>query len=295
MKISVVIPSYNQALFLPESIDSVLKQTLNPHEIIVVDDGSTDNTREVIARYPATTYIYQNNSGPSAARNNGVDRATGDWIALLDADDVWLPRKLEIQAARIKDEGLCYCATTRFFSDGRTEDAETFPCKAAPEALKRRNFIDPSSVLVRRDLMLSVGGFDPNMRAAEDWELWLKLLRVCKFVDVPERLLRYRVTSNSASADPEIHLKSMERIVAAGTADLAPARRVIESRRMRSVRYSMISIKYREKGDYGNALRFALRGLRQWPSPFYDRAFKIALLELGRKLFGKPNGLTKAR
>ena len=126
------------------------------------------------------------------------------------------------------------------------------PLRWCSEALKRRNFIDPSSVLVRRDLVLSVGGFDPNMRAAEDWELWLKLLRVCKFVDVPERLLRYRVTSSSASSDPEIHLNSMERIVAAGTADLTPARRFVESRRMRSVRYSMIAIKYREKGDYRN-------------------------------------------
>ena len=286
MKISVVIPSYNQASFLPESIESVLKQTLKPHEIIVVDDGSNDNTKEVVAQYPVT-YLHENNSGPSVARNYGIQRATGDWIALLDADDVWLPRKLEVQASRIKDEGLCYCATTRFFGDGHTEDAETFPWDGAREALKRRNFIDPSSVLVRRDLVLSVGGFDPNMRAAEDWELWLKLLRVCKFVDVPERLLRYRVTSSSASSDPEIHLNSMERIVAAGTADLTPARRFVESRRMRSVRYSMIAIKYREKGDYRNSLRFAMRGLRQWPSPFYDRAFKIVLLEIRRQIFGR--------
>src|SRR6185295_19151753 len=95
MKISVIIPAYNQARWLPECIESALQQTLTAHEIIVVDDGSTDDTREVVSRYPVR-HIYQKNAGVSAARNRGIQEATGEWIALLDGDDYWLPRKLEL-------------------------------------------------------------------------------------------------------------------------------------------------------------------------------------------------------
>jgi glycosyltransferase involved in cell wall biosynthesis len=286
MNISVVIPAYNHAHWLPESIESALNQTLPPHEILVIDDGSKDNTREVVARYPVR-YVYQENAGLSAARNKGIEVATGDWIALLDSDDIWLPRKLELQAAAIRDEGFCYCATTRFYPDGHTEDGEIFAGDRAMSVLRHHNFIDPSSALIRRDTLIRVGGFNRNMPAGEDWEMWLRLARVCKFVGVPERLLRYRATANSMSSDPEIHLRSMEYIVAAGTAGLPPLRRFIAARRMRSVRNAMIAVKYREKKDYASTLRFALRGLAQWPSPFYDRSFKIALLELRRLLFGQ--------
>ena len=148
-------------------------------------------------------------------------------------------------------------------------------------------FIDPSSVLAKREAFLKVGGFNREMPAGEDWEMWLKLANVCKFVGVPERLLRYRVLGNSMSKNPEIHLKSTEAIVAAGTAHLHGISRIIAARRMRSVRYALVAVKYRDNGDYRNALRCAMRGVAYWPSPFHDRAFKIILLELRRRLVGK--------
>jgi len=279
IKISVVIPTYNHARWLPESIESALNQTLKSHEVIVVDDGSKDNTREVVSAYPVR-YIYQANSGRSASRNTGVREATGDWIALLDADDYWLPRKLELQAGAVGDEGVCYCATTQFFSDGHTEDPEFHGASTVVSVLRHHNVIDPSSVIVRRDIILQIGGFNEKMPAAEDWEAWLRLARVCKFVGVPERLLMYRVTGTGMSANPELSLRSMDQIVAAGTAGLPPIRRFIEARRMRSTRTIQAAIKYREKGDSRNCLRCAIRALRHWPSPFYDKAFKVLLLEL---------------
>lgn len=281
MRISVVIPTYNHARWLPESIESALNQTLKPYEIIVVDDGSKDDTREVVGRFPVK-YVYQQNAGLSAARNKGIEVASGDWVALLDADDVWLPTKLERQAQAITGEEVCYCATLRFFEDGHTDEPECFFGEEAMRILRHHNFIDPSSVLAKRDAFLRVGGFNKSMPAGEDWEMWLKLAQTSRFVGVPERMLRYRVLGNSMSKNPEIHLKAMEAIVTAGTSHLHGLARIVAARRMRSVRYSLVAVKYRENGDRRNALRFATKGFLQWPSPFYDRAFKIVLIELWR-------------
>ena len=284
MKISVIIPTYNHARWLPESIESALHQTLKAHEIIVVNDGSTDNTPEVVSRYPVR-HIYQQNAGLSAARNRGIRESTGEWIALLDADDYWLPEKLELQAAAIHDEGLCYCATTKFDIEGRTSPGDYHDDVEVKRVLRHRNVIDPSAVLVRRDVITKIGGFNESMPAAEDWEAWLRLSRVCKFVGVPQRLLMYRVTGTGMSSNPEIVLRSMEHIVSAGTADLPPIRRFIESRRMRSVRTSLAAFKYRDLGDHRNSLRYAWRAFKYWPSPFYGKAFKLLLLELRKNLF----------
>jgi glycosyltransferase involved in cell wall biosynthesis len=282
MKISVVIPTYDHAHWLPECIESVLHQNLTPHEIIVVDDGSKDNTREVVSRYPVK-YVYQQNAGLSAARNKGISESTGDWIAFLDADDYWLPGKLEKQVAVIRDESFCYCGFTRLWADGRTKAGEFFDGATAKSVLRHHCCIVPAAVLVKRDAIMQVGGFNEKMPAAEDWEAWLKLSRICKFVGVPERLVMIRITGAGMSANPDIVLRSMEYVVAAGTADLPPVRRFITSRRMRSRRTALAALKYRDKGDYENTLRYALRAFAYWPSPFFDRTFKILLLELGRR------------
>jgi glycosyltransferase involved in cell wall biosynthesis len=296
MKISVVIPAYNHARWLPESIESALQQTLQPHEIIVVDDGSTDNTREVVARYPVK-YIYLAQVGPSAARNHGIREAVGDWIAFLDADDRWLPRKLELQAAAVRDEGFCYCATTLFHEDGQTAPRQFYDARHVKTVLRRQNCIDTSSVLIRKDLLIRIGGFNETIRAGEDWEVWLKLAQLTGFAAVPGRLLLYRVTGTGLSADPQIVLRSMDALVAAGTGGLPPIRRFVAARRMRSVRTALAALKYRDAGDYRNTLRYAWQAFAWWPSPFYDRAFKILLLELGRRVrhFGWRNPAPRFR
>ena len=282
-KISVIIPNYNHARWLPESIESALGQTLKPYEIIVVDDGSTDNSREVAARYPVK-FVSLNHGGLSAARNTGIRASEGNWIAPLDADDYWLPQKLESQVAAIRNEAFCYCATNMFYLDGHTEPRPYYEASRVKAILRRHNCIDPSSVLIRKDVLLQVGGFNENMPAAEDWEAWLKLARVCDFVGVPQQLLMFRVTGTGLGANPDIVFRSMDAIVAAGTAGLPPISRFIEARRMRSVRTSLAAVKYRDRGDYPATLRCAWRALAYWPSPFYDKAFKILILELRRKL-----------
>ena len=119
MKISVVIPAYNASAFLPRCLESVFAQTLKPDEVIVVDDGSTDNTGSVAAELGAKV-VLQENSGPSAARNTGIQNAAGEWIALLDADDLWAPEKLELQAARVRAETVLVYTGIRLFDDRGT-------------------------------------------------------------------------------------------------------------------------------------------------------------------------------
>src|SRR5260221_2437233 len=126
IEVSVVIPAYNAAHFLPRALTSVLRQTRQPSEIIVVDDGSGDDTRDVAAAYaPKVTYFWQKNAGASAARNYAVKRANGKWIAFLDADDAWRPDKLERQMEGLQrqpDAVLAYSDYTIVPEDGDSRD-----------------------------------------------------------------------------------------------------------------------------------------------------------------------------
>src|SRR5208337_4910913 len=146
--ISVVIPAYNAERFLPRCFKSVFAQTLKPEEVIVVDDGSTDNTAAVAAALGATV-VSQANSGVAAARNLGISHASGEWIALLDADDLWAPDKLERQVALIRPETVLVYTGIRFFDDhGIRSEQLAFDPAAARKMLRYRNPITPSTVLL---------------------------------------------------------------------------------------------------------------------------------------------------
>ena len=167
MKISVVIPAYNAAVFLPRSIASVRAQTLQPVEVIVVDDGSTDDTKAVAAEL-GVRVITRTNSGPSAAKNTGIRMASGDWIALLDADDRWSPEKLERQAKRASSETILIYTGIRVFDDHRIHGM--WPAVDAASAVKMLRYTNPipnSGVLVRREAVLSQA-FREEVRHGED-------------------------------------------------------------------------------------------------------------------------------
>src|SRR4030042_6253183 len=126
--VSVIIPTYNRADCVTKSIDSVLSQTYNDYEIIVVDDGSTDNTRQILQSYVDKClihYIYQDNAGCAAARNSGIRAAKGQWIAFLDSDDTWLPDKLAEQMQYLSETGLDVCFTNTTFDHGEGVETET--------------------------------------------------------------------------------------------------------------------------------------------------------------------------
>ena len=180
-RVSVVIPSYNRAGALPRALDSVLAQTRAADEIIVVDDGSTDGSAELLAtHYPGVTRLYQPNQGVSAARNLGIQHASGDWIALLDSDDAWLPGKLHAQLQAVAQSADCpLCHTEEIWIRNGVR------VNAMKKHAKRGGWIyrhclplcaiSPSSALIRRDILLALGGFDTTLPACEDYDLWLRL------------------------------------------------------------------------------------------------------------------------
>ena len=199
--ISVLIPAYNAAHYVSRAIESALAQTVRPLEILVVDDGSRDATAEVVSRYPAPARLLrQANAGPAAARNRAAREARGEWLALLDADDAWLPQKLELQLPYTQEPevGVVHCW-------GPTDDGPA-PERFDFQALWKRNRIVNSSALIRRSAFDQVGGFDEDraLISVEDYNLWLRLLAAgWTIATCPERLHEYTPAPGSLSCQFE--------------------------------------------------------------------------------------------
>jgi glycosyltransferase involved in cell wall biosynthesis len=198
VKASVIIPVYNGAEFVGSAIRSVLEQTERDLDLIVVDDGSTDDTREVVRRFddPRLRLIEQSNAGPSAARNRGIAEARGEWVGFLDADDSWMPEKLAKHlecAAKHPEAGLIYSSVVVVGDDDSF--IELLHARITGDALESLLFGNKisgggSSVTIRRDVFSRVGSFDPSIRFGEDWELWLRIASAFPFAAVDEPLTR---------------------------------------------------------------------------------------------------------
>jgi glycosyltransferase involved in cell wall biosynthesis len=203
-RVSVVIPAYNAAVLLPKSIESVLSQTRPPFEILVVDDGSADNTRAVVSSYPEPVqYLYKSNGGASSAKNHGIVRATGDWVAFLDADDWWEPQKLERQINDFQGDAEIGLSFTNYYVEhfraGRQLNTPIDPARIWPD-LRETNLVSSPTVMVRRDVFEKVGLFREDLKTCEDWDLWLRIGLKYRFRYLPEALSHYRVAEVSLSS-----------------------------------------------------------------------------------------------
>ncbi len=196
--ISVLIPAYNRAWSLARAIDSVLRQSLHEFELIVVDDGSTDNTRAILEAYgDSIRVLRQENAGVSAARNAGIRASSGEFVAFLDSDDEWLPEKLRIQYAFFENHPqVRICQTLeRWIRNGRFVNApdshKKKPDFIFAESL-RKCMITCSSVMIRRSLLDETGLFNEALPACEDYDLWLRI--TCRDpvgLIAQEHLIRY--------------------------------------------------------------------------------------------------------
>lgn len=208
-RISVVIPAYNSADTIRETVESVLNQTFSDFEIIVIDDGSQDATLEILTRIQdlrLKVFSYPN-AGASTSRNRGLALARGKFIAFLDADDLWTPDKLEAQLNALQanpQASVAYSWTDFIDKDGRFlwSGLHITVNGDALEKLLVVNFLENgSNPLIRKQALTEVGGFDPSLGSAEDWELWLRLAAYYQFVAVPKPQILYRRTSSSKSAN----------------------------------------------------------------------------------------------
>jgi glycosyltransferase involved in cell wall biosynthesis len=206
MRVSVIVPAYNRASFLPACIESIRKCGEPDVEIIVVDDGSKDNTREVVeSLQPGIRYIFQENRGLPAARNTGIRNSSGKYISYLDSDDTWIPgavRTIADQLDRHPEIGMIFADAqvgnpkdgfqdwSQFTNRSSTPHVEsqlvepgleTLESLSLYRAMLRINLIFTGAVMIRRELVLSEGMFDERLKTGEDWEVWLRLLHRCRF------------------------------------------------------------------------------------------------------------------
>ena len=211
--ISIVIPAYNAASTLRETLASASRQTHEAIEIIVVDDGSTDGVfavaQGIAATEPRLRIVRQENRGVAAARNRGIALARGAWVATLDADDLWRPDKLsrQLDSARRSNAatGFVYCWSRDIDADGRVWRDGPRPTADGRVALRllADNFCNSSALLLRRDAALAVGGYNEQLRRCEDVQFQLRLARSFPAAVAPAYLVGYRKREGSLSSDPE--------------------------------------------------------------------------------------------
>jgi glycosyltransferase involved in cell wall biosynthesis len=213
--VSVVIPAYNCAQFIGEAIESALRQTYKFLEIIVIDDGSTDDTVDIVRRYSAVRLFQQNNQGSAVARNLGIENAKGSYIAFLDSDDVWWSGKLESQLKGMTDSGYGM-AYSRFIWWNPKPDGSYSSPEHEFSLVNNQNIsgatihtgwtyaellldciVWTSTVIVKKSLLMEAGLFNPDYRKGQDYDLWLRLSHLTPMVGLEQPMALYRIHGQS--------------------------------------------------------------------------------------------------
>jgi glycosyltransferase involved in cell wall biosynthesis len=275
LKVSVIIPAYNYANYIAAALDSVLQQTYPAHEIIVVDDGSTDDTAKVLSTYEdRVRVVRKKNAGVAAARNTGMEMATGDLLAFLDADDLWLPRKLErqVQCFEADEEvGLVHCGVLDVNKEGQPI-REHLDGRAGWVADEMLFFRGPSVIMgggsaamVRRTTQEKIGNFDPALPPSEDWDFYYRCARQFKVAFVPEVLVHYRLHG----ANSHLRIEKTERamLLAFKKAFYKSDRRMARLRRPAyGALHMMLAGSYFASGQIKPFVRNAWKSIQYTPS-----------------------------
>lgn len=235
VNVSVIIPTYNRKNLLKRALHSVSNQTFIPREIIVVDDGSSDGTKDwVLERFPDVRYIYQDNSGVSSARNAGIKEAIGSWIAFLDSDDEWMSNKLEQQKRVInsfQEAWLCHTNEIWIRNGVRVNQMKKHQ-KYGGNVFE--NCLDicrisPSSVLIKKEVFEMVGLFDESLKVCEDYDLWLRITAVLPviFLDQPLIIKYGGHTDQLSRVDSGIEkyrIQSLEKILSSNSLSISQSK-----------------------------------------------------------------------
>jgi len=301
-RVSVVIPAWNAARTLPETLASVFGQSFADYEVLVVDDGSTDGTADLLRDYGdrVRVLVKPNEGRPSTTRNLGVRAARGELIAFLDADDRWQPEKLARQVAlfdRNPALGLAYSGATVIDGDGRP--VRVLRCAAAGRGrayglLSTRNFIVGSSAMVRRAAIESAGYYDESLTSAENWDLWIRIARDWEIDFVPEPLTDYRVHAGNRSARVALRERNIFRILEKNhdPADRSPEARARRRDAYFNAYYTTLGRGHFERLEMGEAARAFWRAFRL--KPRLDVARLLGYSLLGRRGFLAAQRLKRA-
>jgi glycosyltransferase involved in cell wall biosynthesis len=276
--VSVVLPTYNREDVVGRAIESVLEQSYRDFELIVVDDGSTDDTAAVVRSFddPRVAFLeYEENSGAPAARNTGIREAAGEFIAFQDSDDEWHPEKLEKQMEVFADAppsvGVVYTGFTRV-----GEETETYhpgpgvdPKEGdVHQSLLRQNFVTTQAAVVRAQCFEDVGGFDERLPRFQDWELWIRISREYAFKLVDQSLVTAYDRPDSISNDLDALVEARKVIIGKHADDFG---REQLAKQLFGLGHS--SLKARRAGGR----RYLARAVRTDPSPLYAGCLLVSL------------------
>ncbi len=269
-KVSVIIPNYNYSQYLGEAIDSVLAQTVTDIEIIVVDDGSTDGSKEVLDGYgDRIQTVFQKNQGVSAARNHGVCISRGEFVAFLDADDAWLPAKLERQLALFADDaelGLAHVGVVDI-DGGGNEILERTDGRNGWISDELLRFEGPvvlgggSGLVMPRRVFDKIGGFDTRLSTSADWDLFYQVSLRYRVGFVPELLLKYRIHASNMHGN----IGAMEHDMLIGFEKAFANNHASERRRCYGNLHKMLAGSYFHRGKYADFTQNVLKSI--WNRP----------------------------
>jgi len=273
--ISVVVPAFHAEGTIAAALGSVLGQGAGEIEIIVVDDASTDETvqvaRRALSNHPHHRIIeLQENRGPAGARNAGVREASGEWIAFLDGDDVWLPWRLRAQQAFMGGDVGLICGGTVEMGEEAREPAEggVSSRTLALRDFAVRNEVATSTVLVRRQLVIDAGKFDERFRGPEDYDLWIRIAARAKVLKLNCPLVRYRDVPGSLSRDERTFLPQVLRVLDKAYGPDGALHDIPARRRAKAYQHLCAAWMAAERGARGRAWLLFGRSLCYWPGSF---------------------------
>jgi glycosyltransferase involved in cell wall biosynthesis len=299
-RVSVLVPTFNRANYLLEAVNSALTQSYTDLEVVIVDDGSTDNTAEVVRSIqdPRVRYLYQQNRGVSAALNAAWRAAGGEYLALLGSDDVWLPDLLaELAPALDADPelGLIYARAQGMDAQGQPlPQMLGAPMKFPGDTLKSLLYGDSVcglACLFRRECIDRVGGWDESLIANEDWDIWIRMAQHCRFSYRPEILARYRIhPQNLTGGRSEHYLQLVSDRVRVldkfySRSQMPPEALDIKPIAFRNV-YMDIAVRHLAVGRRRAAFAYAMRAVRAAPNPLTS-AVRIAALFVFYRVLSK--------
>jgi glycosyltransferase involved in cell wall biosynthesis len=274
--VSVVIAAFNAERTLAETLESIAAQTFRDIEVIVVDDGSTDRTAGIAAGFPQVICLRQPNRGPAAARNRGIAVARGRYVAFVDADDLWMPEKLERQVRYLDahpEAGMVYSDAEVFdAASGKTLCRVSDKCRLYEgdvlERLFLKCFIPSPTPMVRRKVFEAVGSFDESreLEMAEDWAMWLRIAARWRVSVVREPLAKYRIhcASITHSSNADALYESKRKVVEQAVARNPERLEGMKSRVLAGIAVSA-GLRHLKQGSKQDARRMFANAVRDWP------------------------------
>ena len=220
--VSIIMPTYNSHQWISFSIQSVLEQYYEQWELLIVDDGSTDNTKNIVKDFlndKRIKYYYQENYGPATARNFGILKASGMYLAFLDSDDIWKPNKLELQINHLKQNPDC-CLIHTNYSTFESNTKNSKPFRQTPwfsnwdenERLLMFDTIGTLTVLTETQLIKNLGGFNNDLHGTEDWDLWIRVSKEGKISKLNDDTAFYRIHPKGISQSFDKHLIELDKV-----------------------------------------------------------------------------------